>query len=80
MDEFPLIIECRVIHTHEIGLHTQFIGEIADIKAEEKILNQQNIPFMEKVAPFVYGNGLREYWSLGEAIGEGFEIGKKYEK
>jgi flavin reductase (DIM6/NTAB) family NADH-FMN oxidoreductase RutF len=80
VDEFPLIIECKVIHTYEIGLHTQFIGKIADIKADEEILNKQNIPRMEKVAPFVYGNGLRDYWSLGEAIGEGFKIGKKYEK
>lgn len=31
--EFPLILECRLIHSLEIGLHTQFIGEIIDIKA-----------------------------------------------
>ena len=78
--EFPLIIECKVIHTHEIGLHTQFIGEIKDIKADEEILNEQEIPLMGKVAPFVYGNGLRDYWSLGETIGQGFKIGKQYEK
>jgi hypothetical protein len=35
---------------------------------------------MGKVAPFGYGNGLREYWSLGEAIGEEFKIEKEYEK
>ena len=28
--EFPMILKCRVIHTFEIGLHTQFIGEILD--------------------------------------------------
>ena len=80
VDEFPLIIECNVIHTHEIGLHTQFIGEIMDIKADEEVLNNQNIPLMEKVSPFVYGNGLRDYWGLSETIGQGFEIGKKYKK
>ncbi|MFC1856894.1 flavin reductase family protein [Thermodesulfobacteriota bacterium] len=78
--EFPLILECNVIHTHEIGLHTQFIGGIADIKADEDILNDKDIPLMEKVAPFVYGNGLSEYWSLGETIGQGFAIGKLYKK
>jgi flavin reductase (DIM6/NTAB) family NADH-FMN oxidoreductase RutF len=80
VDEFPLILECNVIHVHEIGLHTQFIGEIAGIKAEEAILNDKDIPLMEKVAPFVYGNGLRKYWSLGEAIGQGFDIGKIFMK
>ena len=76
--EFPLIIECQVIHTHEIGLHTQFIGEIMDIKADEAILNAKGIPRMEAVAAFVFGHGTREYWSLGETIGQGFDMGKKY--
>ncbi len=76
--EFPLILECKVIHTHEIGLHTQFIGEILDIKADEDILNTKGIPRMEAVAPFVFGHGSREYWALGETIGQGFDMGKKY--
>ena len=80
VDEFPLILECNVIHTLEIGLHTQFVGEIMDIKADEAILDNRDIPLIEKAAPFVYGNGLREYWALGETIGQGFEIGKKYAK
>jgi len=78
--EFPLNLECIVIHTLEIGLHTQFIGEIVGIKADEDILNNKDIPLMEKVAPFVYGNGLHEYWSLGETIGHGFDIGRKFKK
>jgi flavin reductase (DIM6/NTAB) family NADH-FMN oxidoreductase RutF len=78
--EFPLILECKVIHTHEIGLHTQFIGEIMDIKADEAVLNQKEIPLMEKVAPFVFGHGIREYWSLGEEIGRAFDIGRKYNR
>ena len=68
------------MNPHEIGLETQFIGEIADIKADEEILNKQDIPLLEKVAPFVYKHGLRDYWWLGETIGQGFKIGKKYEK
>ena len=30
--EFPLVIECRVLHTIEIVLHTQFIGEIVHVE------------------------------------------------
>ena len=26
--EFPMVLECKLIHHHEIGLHTHFIGEI----------------------------------------------------
>lgn len=76
--EFPLILECKVIHIHEIGLHTQFIGEIIDIKADKDILNAKGLPRMDAVAPFVFGHGTREYLALGEIIGQGFDIGKKY--
>lgn len=78
--EFPLIIECNVIHTHEIGLHTQFIGEIMDIKVDEDAVDSNGRPVMEKVAPFVFGYGIREYWSLDKVIGKSFDIGKKYAK
>ncbi|MBU4354024.1 MAG: flavin reductase family protein, partial [Proteobacteria bacterium] len=46
--EFPLIIECRVIHTLEIGLHTLFIGEILDVKADEHVLGENGFPDIEK--------------------------------
>ena len=32
--EFPVVLECRLLHIVEIGLHTQFIGEIIDVKAD----------------------------------------------
>ncbi len=76
--EFPLILECKVIHTLEIGLHIQFIGEIMDIKVDEDVVNEKDIPIMEKIAPFVYGNGTKEYWSLDKIIGKSFNIGKKH--
>lgn len=76
--EFPLILECQVIHTLEIGLYTQFIGEIMDIKADEAILNAKGRPRMDAVAPFVFGHGTSEYWAVGETIGQGFNMGKKY--
>lgn len=76
--EFPLIIECKVIHSLVIGLHTQFIGEIKDIKAEADILNAKGKPAMDKLAPFVFGHGVREYWSLDREIGRAFDIGKKH--
>ena len=38
--EFPMILECKVIHTLEIGLHTQFIGEILDVKVDPEALNE----------------------------------------
>ena len=33
--EFPLVLECTVVAVHELGLHTQFIGEVRDVKVDE---------------------------------------------
>lgn len=75
--EFPLIIECKVIHTQEIGLHTQFIGEIMDIKAEEAVIGEQGMADILKVKPLIFDIGQRAYYSVGEFIGKAFSIGKK---
>ena len=38
VQEFPLVLECRLLHTFELGLHTQFVGEILDVKVDEAVL------------------------------------------
>src|ERR1035438_5425839 len=30
--EFSLIVECKLAHRIELGLHTQFVGEVMDVK------------------------------------------------
>ena len=75
--EFPLVIECRVLHTVEIGLHTQFIGEIADVKAEESVLDEQGMADILKVKPLVFDAVRGDYYGIGERIGKAFSIGKR---
>ena len=75
--EFPVVIECRVLHTFEIGLHTQFIGEIADIKAEELVLGEQGKVDILKVRPLIFYAGQGAYNGVGERIGKAFSIGKR---
>ncbi|MFZ4855638.1 MAG: flavin reductase family protein [Desulfuromonadaceae bacterium] len=74
--EFPLILECRLLHTIEIGLHTQFIGEIVDVKADPAVLNEQDQPDAAKVKSFVYSPGARGYYAVGRLLGHGHAIGK----
>jgi len=76
--EFPLILECKLLHTIEIGLHTQFIGEIVDVKAEESILGENGVPEVEKVAPFFYSPENRTYYRIGEYLGKAHSTGRAY--
>jgi flavin reductase (DIM6/NTAB) family NADH-FMN oxidoreductase RutF len=75
--EFPMIVECRLIHSFEIGVHTQFVGEIVDVKVDEDKLNADGNPDIDKIRPLVYAPTVQEYHSLGPAIGRGYRLGKE---
>ncbi|MBF0546308.1 MAG: flavin reductase family protein [Candidatus Riflebacteria bacterium] len=76
LDEFPMILECKVIQTVEIGLHTQFIGEIMDVKVDNECLDSKELPDMEKIKPLIYAPEIRKYYTVGKYLGEAFSIGK----
>ncbi len=78
--ESPLVLECKLLHTLEIGLHTQFIGEIMDVKVEESVLGADGFPDMKKVKPVVYAPSSRVYFGVGEFLGEAYSVGKKFGK
>ena len=59
--EFPLVLECRVIHVIEIGLHTQFVGEIVDVKADESTLGDKGLPDITNLKPFLFSPEMRNY-------------------
>lgn len=78
IDEFLLIFECAVKNIVEIGGHIQFIGEIMGIKADENILNNNEVPIIEKINPFIYAPTTKEYRSINSVIGHGFKSGQKF--
>jgi len=72
--EFPVVMECKVLHQIEIGSHTQFIGEILDIKIEESLLGPEGFPDAERLGLFVLLDGYR---GIGRYLGQAFSIGKE---
>lgn len=77
-DEFSMILECKLIHHHEIGLHTIFIGEVVDVKADETILNSNGDPDIHKIKPFVFTPVYGGYYGIGSQTGKAFDMGKEY--
>ena len=75
--EFPLVLECKVIKIIEIGLHTEFIGEIMDVKADSVVLNEKNLPDIEKVKPIIWNPADMTYNKVGKPVGQAFSIGKE---
>jgi flavin reductase (DIM6/NTAB) family NADH-FMN oxidoreductase RutF len=76
VDEFPVVLECRLLHAHDIGLHTQFVGEILDVKVDEAALGPDGRPEMGKVRPFVYDSARQEYYGIGRFLGKAFSAGR----
>jgi flavin reductase (DIM6/NTAB) family NADH-FMN oxidoreductase RutF len=76
IEEFPLVLECKVIHTLEIGLHTLFIGEILDVKADESVIGENGFPDIEKARPIIFGPEIRTYHGIGKFLGQAFAIGR----
>ncbi|HAY21582.1 flavin reductase family protein [Desulfobacca acetoxidans] len=74
--EFPMVLECKVTHIVEIGLHTLFVGEIQDIKVEEDCLTDKGIPDITKIKPFSFAMDSMSYYSIGPFLAPAFAIGK----
>jgi len=75
--EIPFILECRLLHTLEIGLHTQFVGEIIDVKADPAVLGDDGLPDILKIKPLVFDTAHRGYHGIGPFLGQAFSVGKK---
>lgn len=71
VEEFPLALECRVLETVKLGLHTMFVGEIMDVKADEDVLTD-GAPDIQKIRPIIFGAGDHGYHTVGVRIGDAF--------
>ena len=75
--EFPLVLECKLAHTFELGLHTQFVGEILDVKAEESVMGNGGLVDIKKVKPLVFTPDTQAYYGIGSFLGRAFSVGGK---
>ncbi len=77
IQECPLILECKVLHVFDLGMHTQFVGQVMDVKAEEGVLDSRGMPDMLKVLPIVFSPANQVYYGIGRTLGQGFSMGKE---
>ena len=73
--ECPLVLECQVTQVHELGLHTQFIGKILDVKVDEEMMEGDK-PDVNKIRPMTYDPASSRYLGLGAFLGAAFSVGK----
>lgn len=79
-EEFPVVLECRLLHTFEIGLHTQFIGEIIDVKGNEDVFGENGQLDIMKIQPLIFDTSGKGYHGVTSCIGKAFSVGKEFQR
>lgn len=75
VSEFPLAFECKLLHAIEMGAHTQFIGQILGVKADEEILDSNGTPMASMINPLISSASDRSYYAFGEYLGQAYSPG-----
>ncbi|VVB54784.1 Ferric-chelate reductase (NAD(P)H) [uncultured archaeon] len=75
IQEFPLTLECKLVNFTDLGLHTQFVGEVMDVKADERIMEKGKLS-IEKIKPLVFDPEAGRYYALGKYVGKAFKTGE----
>jgi flavin reductase (DIM6/NTAB) family NADH-FMN oxidoreductase RutF len=73
--ECPVNLECKVIHSLDLGSHILVVGEIFETYVNEDCLTGEK-PDPRKIDPLIYTTGVTQYQRLGEVIGRAFHLGK----
>lgn len=74
--EFPFVLECSVVAVHELGLHTQFIGEIKDVKVDDALLGDDGRMDLDRLRPLLFMPDQQAYHAVGAFVGKAFSLGK----
>jgi flavin reductase (DIM6/NTAB) family NADH-FMN oxidoreductase RutF len=74
--EFPFVLECSVVAVHELGLHTQFVGEIKDVKVDDALLGADGRVDLGRLRPILFVPDQQAYHAIGAFVGKAFSMGK----
>jgi flavin reductase (DIM6/NTAB) family NADH-FMN oxidoreductase RutF len=75
--ECPVTIECRLVKAVPLPTNTLFLGEIAGVYADRKILKDGK-PDFPAIDPLFLTMPDNRYWTLGKHAGNAWSAGKKF--
>ena len=74
--ECPVVLELLLRHTLELGSHTQFVGEIMDVKVDKASLGSEGLPDPAKLSALHYVPLVNEYYACGDFVARAYAVGK----
>jgi flavin reductase (DIM6/NTAB) family NADH-FMN oxidoreductase RutF len=76
VQEFLLVLECKLAHVLELGLHTQFIGEVVDALVEDQVIGSGGAVDIKKLRPLIFTPDTQDYYGIGDFVAKVFSAGK----
>lgn len=80
INEILLSLECELVHSVTVGSHMQLTGEVKNIIADERILNENGRIVLERLKPLIYNEEEVSYMSVGEKLADAFKTGMQFKK
>ena len=73
--EYPLTLECRVVEMQEQPYGLRVLGEIVNVLADEKILDDEGKIDGGKINAFLFDQVKFDYYKVGEICGKAWHSG-----
>ncbi len=78
VEEFPLTLECKVAELQHDAGGFRVLGEIVNVLADEKVLDENGNVDPTKLNAFVFDQFQSGYYKIGEKVGQAWSSGKKF--
>ena len=75
VEEFPLTLECKVVECQHTAYGFRVLGEIVNVLADEKVLDEKGKVIPEKLNAFVFDQCRSGYYAVGEKVGQAWHSG-----
>lgn len=75
VEEFPVTLECRVVECQNGVGDFRVVGEIVDVLADEKVLDEKGNVDPTKLNAFVFDQFQNGYYAIGEKVGQAWGTG-----
>ena len=80
IEQCPVNLECRVMHTLYLGSHALVVGQIEEVHVSEDCLSDGE-PDLLKINPLIYCTGAEKtYHAFGQKLAEAFSVGMEIKK
>lgn len=80
VEEYPLTLECKVVEFQDQPYGLRVLGEIVNVLADEKVLDEKGRIDAGKLHAFAFDQMRNGYYAMGEQVGQAWHSGAEYMK